>query len=296
MQKLRSVNTKFWDDPFTANLTTEEKLLFLYLLTNPLTNILGIYEITLRRISYDTGIKPEKAENILVTNFMEKGKAIWSKNYLILPNFLKNQNLNPAMQKGALKLFNNLPEWLRYSILEEAPTGYQRLREAILNIKGIGIEEEKEEEEEAEPDCGGIGGGKLDLKANGQITLGLFPDFWKRYPRKIDKGNALKSWTKLCNIKVKDRPKWVIIRDAIYNQKQTERWDDKDFIPYPATWLNQTRWIDDPETMVKPVTRSRETPKAAHGTRSENPDFADSPVEVIQMPFTNPKNKKQNEN
>jgi hypothetical protein len=53
--KLRSVNTRFWEDPFVEELTPSEKLLFLYLLTNPLANLLGIYEITIKRISYDTG-------------------------------------------------------------------------------------------------------------------------------------------------------------------------------------------------------------------------------------------------
>ena len=58
-EKLRSVNTKFWDDPFIEDLPPTEKLLFLYLLTNPLANLLGIYEITVKRISYDTGLSRE---------------------------------------------------------------------------------------------------------------------------------------------------------------------------------------------------------------------------------------------
>ena len=152
MQKLRSVNTKFWDDPYIVTLKPEEKLLFLYLLTNPLTNILGIYEITLRRISNDTGIKEEKVEQILVEKFYRDGKALWMKNYIVLPNFLKNQNFNPSIKHGAVKIYNELPEWLKDNILGQTATGWDRLRQAIGNIKGIGIgiESESEEEDEGE--------------------------------------------------------------------------------------------------------------------------------------------------
>jgi len=46
MAKNRYINTKFWDDPFIAELSIKEKLLYLYLITNPLTNAAGIYEIS----------------------------------------------------------------------------------------------------------------------------------------------------------------------------------------------------------------------------------------------------------
>jgi hypothetical protein len=65
MEKLRSVNTKFWNDPFIETLDNKEKLLFLYLLTNPLANILGIYEISLSRISFDTGLTIDTVEKAL---------------------------------------------------------------------------------------------------------------------------------------------------------------------------------------------------------------------------------------
>ena len=50
MSDTRMIKTKFWDDDYISYLDSVEKLLFLYCLTNPLTNIAGIYEITLKRI------------------------------------------------------------------------------------------------------------------------------------------------------------------------------------------------------------------------------------------------------
>jgi len=115
--KLRSVNTKFWDDPFIEKLTPSEKLLFIYLLTNPLTNLLGIYEITIKRICYDTGLSKETISKGL-KSFETLRKAFYTiNNYIILPNWLKNQRLNANMRVAVSKEFNLLPIDLKNKIL-----------------------------------------------------------------------------------------------------------------------------------------------------------------------------------
>jgi len=114
--KLRSVNTKFWEDPFIEELSISEKLLFLYLLTNSQTNILGIYEISIKRISYDTGLNKETIQKGF-ERFGRVQKAYFIDNFVILPNFLKNQRLNANMKTGVAKIFNELPIWLKQSIL-----------------------------------------------------------------------------------------------------------------------------------------------------------------------------------
>lgn len=83
---------------------------------------------------------------------------------------------------------------------------------------------------------------------NNKISPVLFPDFWKIYPKKTDQGKAKTAWNKLC--KKKDRPEWDSIRKAISLQKESERWQDKTFIPMPTTWINQSRWLDSPEEMI----------------------------------------------
>ena len=61
------------------------------------------------------------------------------------------------------------------------------------------------------------------------------------YPRKIAKGAALKAWLKLTPLDQQ------LAIDALPNHvkhwelKQTE----KDYICYPATWLNGWRWLDE---------------------------------------------------
>jgi hypothetical protein len=88
--------------------------------------------------------------------------------------------------------------------------------------------------------------------SNGFITQEMFEDFWKLYPRKGPKGKAKKKWIELCTQKTKEsiRPKWTEIKDAIKAQIKSEQWQDEQYIPLAATWLHQTRWIDDPNELV----------------------------------------------
>ena len=70
-----------------------------------------------------------------------------------------------------------------------------------------------------------------------------FIKFWNIYPRKIGKGAAYKSWKR----KPKGKGISDIILNAVLSQKQSEQWkkDNGQFIPNPATWLNQRRWEDE---------------------------------------------------
>jgi hypothetical protein len=65
MAKQRYINTKFWRDSYIEDLDPTEKLLFLYLLTNPDTNICGVYELPLKIIAADTGIDKEMVKKLL---------------------------------------------------------------------------------------------------------------------------------------------------------------------------------------------------------------------------------------
>ena len=154
--KLRSVNTKFWEDPYIETLKSDEKLLFLYLLTNPLANMLGVYEISVKRISYDTGIGQDRIMKILKA-FQSVGKVLREGDYVIMPNWLKNQSLNNNMQTGALNIYNDLPNWLKDRINTKPLKAFESLRNAMLNMKvnmNIEREEESEYEEEEEKEKG----------------------------------------------------------------------------------------------------------------------------------------------
>jgi hypothetical protein len=104
-----------------------------------------------------------------------------------------------------------------------------------------------------------------EKETNGYITPKLFETFWKLYPKKIDKGKALSSWNKICTRKNITPPVWKELRIALHHQKQSERWKDKTFIPHPTTWLNQSRWLDNPLEMKNFGDRDKENFKCLFG-------------------------------
>lgn len=79
-----------------------------------------------------------------------------------------------------------------------------------------------------------------------------FIKFWKEYPRKDSRLSAEKAFAKL---NVTEGILTQMLK-KIETQKQSKQWSDKQFIPYPATWLNQKRWEDEEdekEVYVSPL-------------------------------------------
>lgn len=69
-----------------------------------------------------------------------------------------------------------------------------------------------------------------------------FEKFWKEYPRKVGKDAAKRAFEKA--IKKADIETLVT---AVQRQKCGTQWtrDNGQYIPHPATWLNQGRWQDE---------------------------------------------------
>lgn len=75
---------------------------------------------------------------------------------------------------------------------------------------------------------------------------GRFEDFWKAYPKKIGKDAARRAFDKR-KITADMMPS---VLQSVRKQCQSDAWkkDDGQFIPHPATWLNQGRWQDEIDT------------------------------------------------
>jgi len=127
MAKNRYVDTKFWTDTYVINLDPIEKLLFLYALTNPHTNISGIYEISNRQIAFDTGIDKEMVEKIF-QRFEKDIKMFYLNGWLAIINFINYQKMNNNVIKGIEESLKRVPI--------EVMEGFQRLSKALnyLNL------------------------------------------------------------------------------------------------------------------------------------------------------------------
>ena len=75
----------------------------------------------------------------------------------------------------------------------------------------------------------------------GDVSQG-FASFWEHYPKKKAKSPALKAWGRLCpSLELQS-----VLLAALKVQRETMDWkkDGGQFVPFPATWLNQKRWED----------------------------------------------------
>lgn len=83
------------------------------------------------------------------------------------------------------------------------------------------------------------------LSSEGMQGEGNFESFWLAYPKKVGRKAAEKAWSK-----AKDKPAIADILTAISRASQSDQWKKEhgQYIPNPATWINQGRWSDQPMT------------------------------------------------
>lgn len=114
--KQRIVNTRFWDDNYVTQCKPYEKLLFVYSLTNSLTNISGIYEIQIRRIEMDLNFDKEKDVKFkdlvkkILTKFARDHKMYYIDGWLCIKNFIKYQKDNPKVNQGIRNNLKKVPQ------------------------------------------------------------------------------------------------------------------------------------------------------------------------------------------
>ena len=114
LTKQRYISTSFWSDEWVETLTIQEKLLYMYLLTNELTNIAGIYEISIKRMKDDTGLPREDVIAGLEKFSLDK-KAFYIDRHIIIPKWPKHQKLGERgkLKLGAEAVLKSLPEEIK---------------------------------------------------------------------------------------------------------------------------------------------------------------------------------------
>lgn len=112
MSTQRYISTSFWTDKWVRMLDPSERYLYMYLLTNPQTNISGIYQITLDRIAFDTGYD-ERTLVPMFERFRKAGKASFiDDEWIILPSWPKHQRweIKATIKKGIESVLNSIPK------------------------------------------------------------------------------------------------------------------------------------------------------------------------------------------
>jgi DnaD/phage-associated family protein len=165
MAKFRQIHTTFWQDPkILEEMTPEDKYFYLYLLTNPNTTQIGVYQITRKQMAFDLGYSTESI-NSLLERFINMHKVVKYNDQtreLAIINWGKynlhragkpvidcvRQELKGVKDRTLLwEVMNNVPnqsvvdEFSRYVYDTSTPRGQEEEKEE---------EVEKEEEQEVE--------------------------------------------------------------------------------------------------------------------------------------------------
>lgn len=139
------------------------------------------------------------------------------------------------MSKGLITNDNNPTNWDKRQYASDSSaervSKHRALQKQACNVtcngdetKSNALEKEKEKEKESKP------------------TDSRFARFWMAYPKKVGRGAAEKAWLKAgINGEIEQ------VMSAIESQKQSDQWikDGGQYIPNPATWINQKRWLDE---------------------------------------------------
>lgn len=161
-----------------------------------------------------------------------------------------------VLDDGFTWVYNTIPEWNKQFPFWSERTIFSMLKK--LREAGILIAERKSDNPWNQTLYYRLNYEKLDfpisqhlqdrprkscgITVNTETTkehIDRFDQFWKKYPRKVAKPNALKSWLK---VKPDDELTKQII-GAIDKQGLCNR--EIQFVPHPATWLNARRWEDE---------------------------------------------------
>jgi len=84
-----------------------------------------------------------------------------------------------------------------------------------------------------------------------------FNEFWSHVPRKVGKGGAETAYAKARKLTDRETLLAGVMRHAAEVSNK-----DPTFIPHPTTWLNQKRWLDEPEVNNDNRNRNQQTPAA----------------------------------
>lgn len=106
----RQIHPEIWGDPWFVELTSDEKLLFIYMFSNERTSLSGLYEISKRQISFDT-----KLSNSMVSATLEKfhnDKKIISDNniYFVVNQFKRHFSRSPKVITRVRKDIDSIRE------------------------------------------------------------------------------------------------------------------------------------------------------------------------------------------
>lgn len=216
MAVYRKIHVSFWADPFIMDLQTDQKLFYLYLLTNDKTKQCGIYELPLKQICFDTGFTEEQAKK-LINFFVAQNKIKYSANFREIA--LKNWNRYNGSESP--KVFECVCNEIQH-IKDETLIRYVYSTDRVSILKRNKNKNKKKNNKEEQE--------------KGEMNI-PFDVFWNAYDKKVEKDSCKAKWEKLSE---QDRQKAIEYIPAYVKATPIKKYRKN-----PETFLNGRGWEDE---------------------------------------------------
>lgn len=231
MRDYGKVHTSFWTSSNIRELSEDGRALAIYLLTCPHGTIAGVFRLpdgyACEDLQWDAERVKQTLSELLANGFAtrcEATKWVWVTKHLEW-----NPPENPNQKKAAAKMAEQVPDSCSW-------------KDSFIGKYGcfLGIQEDK-----TEPLANPLPTVPQPVTVTVAVTEAVINDgfalFWDAYPKKVAKPAAVKAF-KAAKING-HLPE--VLKD-IESKSESAEWKKEkgQFIPYPATYLNERRWED----------------------------------------------------
>ena len=166
-----------------------------------------------------------------------------------------------ATQNSPTKEEPALEKSTQVNTVQGKPTEINKEYKEVLNIASTERERENINvvQEPTYPQYSLLGNGRPLTCEQLKLQGSYFNRFWNLYPRRMNKYKASLAWNAL----PVDEALYSSILLTVERCSKSRQWQDKLYVPYPETFINEHRWEDDiPDDTPKP-TRKNDVAAAA---------------------------------
>lgn len=242
MARARNIKPSFFQNEELAELDPLARLFFIGLWT--VADYKGRVEFRPKRLKvqilpYDDCDTEQLAKNLERSGFVQT-YSVDGQRYLKVVNFEKHQNPH----KNEREAGSEIPD---IDIADDQA------------VDSIDVTKNRDKDGTARDQNGTAPADSLNLIPDPPILIpeqssarsaDLFGQFWEAYPKKVGKQAAERAFSKL----KKPAETLTKILAALEWQRASFQWtrDGGQYVPNPATYLNQGRWLDEPQRSAGP--------------------------------------------
>jgi hypothetical protein len=284
MRAYHKINPAIWRDEKVRAFTDDGQLAWIYMLTHPTLNALGVLPVTIEGLAAERRWTPARFRKAIATaiaqDMLELDEAA---GYIGFRNWLKhNEPEGPNAVSAWLKALEEIPECpakhrlivrCRAYLEQKAPTWKDREKSVKPEVwDAFTVDPSPHHSQEPSPhpsphpsQDGSCTRAGTSASASATATTTALPpysppkggrpsatpgfdQFWDSYPKKRGHDDALTVWRHGQSKAGHPIPPVEIVLAALERAKASDDWakDHGQYIPNPATWLRQGRWQDEP--------------------------------------------------